>query len=341
MARIFVTGGSGFVGRNLLAALQARGDRVVALVRSEAAAQAVSAHGATPSRGELDDVATLAAAMEGCDLAFHCAAKIDEWGDPRAFDRVNVAGTEAVIAAARKASVPRLVHVSTEAVLLGGGPIRGADETRPLPAKPIGDYARTKGLAETRVRAANDASLATVVVRPRFVWGLGDTAVLPRLIEAVRGGRFLWISGGHYATSTCHVRNVVEGMLLAAEKGRGGEVYFLTDGAPVDFRAFITEMLGTHGVDPGTKSAPFWLAHALSIAGSGLYSTLGIHRTPPLPHATVHLIGEEVTVLDAKARRELGYLGKVSREEGLQELRSAQHVRDVGGPQDVSRARAV
>ncbi|MEO7092733.1 MAG: NAD-dependent epimerase/dehydratase family protein [Polyangiales bacterium] len=333
MGRIFVTGGSGFVGRNLIAALRARGDEVVALVRSDAAAATVKVAGGNPVHGELDDVAAMAAAMAGCSVVFHCAAKIDEWGDPREFERINVRGTEAVIAAAKKAGVARLVHVSTEAVLIGGGPMRGVDETRPLPRRAIGSYARTKGLAETRVRAANGEGLTTIVVRPRFVWGKGDTAVLPRVIEAVKNGRFLWISGGRYATSTCHVQNLVEGMLLAAEKGEGGEVYFLTDGAPVEFRAFLTAMLQTQGVDPGAKSLPFWLVHGLALAGSGIYAALGIHRTPPMPHATVHLIGEEVTVVDAKARRELGYVGKVTQEEGLRELlTSAQPSRMLGNP---------
>ncbi len=323
MKRVFVTGGSGFVGRNLIGALTTDGIEVRALARSDAAARTVNEAGGKACRVELDDVDGMRAAMEGCDVVFHCAAKIDEWGDPREFHRINVEGTEAVLAAARAAGVPRLVHVSTEAVILDGTPIVDANEERPLPKNPIGSYARTKGLAEVRVRAANDDALTTVIVRPRFVWGKGDTAVLPRLVEAVQNGRFVWLSGGRYLTSTCHVRNLVHGMRLAAEKGRGGEIYFLTDGEPLAFREVITALLATRDVTPPEKNLPFFLAHAIALVGTGLYRLFGIHKTPPLPHATVHLIGETVTVDDGKARKELGYSSIISRAEGLAEMRDA------------------
>ncbi|MDE0856840.1 MAG: NAD-dependent epimerase/dehydratase family protein, partial [Nevskia sp.] len=122
--KAFVTGGSGFVGRNLLAALLARGDSVVALARSLAAMQTVRALGAEPLAGDLVDVAAMSAGMRGADVVFHCAAKVEDWGDPAEFRRVNVEGTANVIAAARAAGVRRLVHISTEAVLADGTPIR-------------------------------------------------------------------------------------------------------------------------------------------------------------------------------------------------------------------------
>ena len=321
MRAVFVTGGSGFVGRNLIAALRARGDEVRALVRSDAAAATVTNAGAVPVRAELTDTGAMTAAMRGCAVVFHAAAKVEEWGTAADFHAINVAGTEAVLAAARAAEVPALVHVSTEAVLVGGPPIVNADESRPLPPRPIGLYAQTKGLAETRVREASSETLRTVVVRPRLIWGEGDTAVLPKLVEAVRTGRFMWIGGGRHLTSTCHVKNVVEGMLLAAERGRGGEVYFLTDGPPTEMRAFMTAMLQSRGVTPGDRSVPRSVAHALAIAGDALWRAVGAASPPPLVHGTFHLIGEEVTVVDAKARRELGYVGHVTREAGLAGMR--------------------
>jgi nucleoside-diphosphate-sugar epimerase len=133
----------------------------------------------------------------------------------------------------------------------------------------------------------------------------------------------MWIGGGHHLTSTCHVKNVVEGMLLAAERGKGGEIYFLTDGAPTEMRGFMSAMLATRGVTAPDKSVPRPIAHALAIVTDRAWSLFGAKSPPPLVHATFHLIGEEVTVNDAKARRELGYVGKVARERGLAEMRDA------------------
>ena len=97
-------------------------------------------------------------------------------------------------------------------------------------------YCSTKALAEIRVQAAAGPELETVVLRPRMVWGRGDTTLLPELVAAVEAGRFAWIGGGRHRTDTTHVDNVVEGRLLTAERGRSGEAYFVTDGGPVVFR---------------------------------------------------------------------------------------------------------
>lgn len=318
----FITGGSGFVGRNLIAMLKSRGDVVRALARSDAAIQTVQQLGAEPVRGDLDNAEALRNGMSGCEVVFHSAAKVEDWGRYEDFHRANVVGTENVLQAARATGVKKFIHVSTEAVLAGGPPIRNADETWPRAKKPLGLYPFTKGLAEARVRAANSPELATVIVRPRFIWGKGDTSVLPQIINAVQRGEFMWINGGRYLTSTCHVKNVCEGALLAAERGRGGEIYFLTDGQPIEFRQFITALLQTQNIDPGNRNVPLWLARSFAHVSEAIWHALHRNSRPPITRTAVCLIGESVTVNDAKARRELGYVGKVSIEEGLAEMAS-------------------
>jgi len=158
---------------------------------------------------------------------------------------------------------------------------------------------------------------ATVVVRPRFIWGQGDTTLLPQLVAAVKRGRFGWLGGGRYLTSTCHVDNVVEGMLLAAERGKPGGVYFLTDGAPVEFRDFMTRLLATQGVDvSGVRDVPLWLARIVAAATSWM-------KHPPVTRTALALVGLEVTVDDSKARRELGYRAAVSIDAGLAQMATA------------------
>jgi nucleoside-diphosphate-sugar epimerase len=316
MKAAFVTGGSGFVGRALIGELVRRGIAVAALARSDAAAAAVKAAGATEVRGDLDDRAAMEAGMRGADTAFHAAAYVKQHGPRAEFFRANVAGTEHVLAAARAAGVRRFVHIGTEAVLADGKPIVRVDETVPRTRRPAGLYPLTKGLAEAAVIAANaPGTFETVVVRPRFIWGKGDTSLLPELSETVRRGRFAWIGGGRHLTSTCHVDNVVEGAIAAADKGRPGEIYFLTDGEPVEMRAFLTEYLATAGVDAGTRSVPRWIARSAA-------ALTGWMKTPPVTRTAIALVGVEVTVDDAKARRELGYTGHVSREAGLAAMRA-------------------
>lgn len=321
--RAFVTGGSGFLGRRLIPTLREQGHSVRALGRSDAARKVVREAGAEPCEGDLSDVESLKRGMEGCEVVFHSAASLKQWGPRAEFFEANVRGTENVLQSARAAGVKRFVHVGTEAAFVDGTPMANMDETRPLPAKPIGNYASTKNEAERLVLSVNSPELATVVVRPRFIWGKDDTSVLPILVEAVKSGRFRWVGGGNYMTSTCHVANCVEGMLLAAEKGRGGEAYFLTDGAPINFREFITAMLKTQGVDPGNKKIPFGLALGLATVSEALWNFFRLPGNPLITRQEVLLAGQEVTVSDAKARRELGYEGRMTREAGLREMEQA------------------
>src|SRR5918997_1476297 len=236
MPTAFVTGGSGFIGGALIERLHREGWEVRALARSDAAAQKVRERGAVPVSGDLGHGGMLREGASGAEVAFHAAAKVEDWGDPEEFEALNVRGTEAA--------------------LMAGNPLVNVDEAAPLRPDSPALYPSTKAKAEQRVRDANGPDLETVVVRPRFVWGRGDTTLLPTLVELVRSGRFRWVGGGGQLTATTHVDNTVEGLWLAATKAPAGSVYFVTDGEPIVFREFLTRMLGTQGVSAPDKSVP-------------------------------------------------------------------------------------
>jgi nucleoside-diphosphate-sugar epimerase len=276
-------------------------------------------------------VAALQVGMAGCAAVVHAAACTDQWGPRQRFEEVNVVGTATVLDAARSAGIGRVVHVSTEAVLADGRPLRGVDETAPQPARVYGEYAATKARAERLVLAANSAGFATVVVRPRLVWGPGDATVLPAVVAAARSGRFAWIGGGRYLTSTCHVTNACTGIALALEHGRGGEVYFLTDGPPVEFREFLTALAATAGVRLGNRSIPRSLAWAIASGLELVWRTLRLGGEPPITRTFLALSAQEMTVDDSKARQELGYAPAVDRAAGLADL-AARAAAEPAGP---------
>jgi nucleoside-diphosphate-sugar epimerase len=318
--RAFVTGGSGFIGGALIERLRREGWAVRALARSNAAAAKVRERGAEPAPGDLDHTGAMRAGAEGCDVCFHAAAKVEDWGDPADFERVNVRGTENVIAACREAGVRRLVHVGTEAAITAGQPLVGVDEAAPLrPDSPF-PYSSTKARAEQRVLAANGNGLETVVVRPRFVWGRGDTTLLPAIAELVRSGRFRWVGGGRHLTDTTHVDNTFEGLWLGATKGRPGGVYFVSDGEPVVFREFLTRMLETQRVSAPHKSVPPGLAAAGAAAAETAWRLLRRPGPPPITRFAVWVSSKECTLDTSHAREELGYRPVKSREDGLAEL---------------------
>lgn len=159
-----------------------------------------------------------------------------------------------------------------------------------------------------------------MVVRPRFVWGTGDTTLLPALVEMVKSGRFRWIGGGRQLTATTHVDNAVEGLWLAATRAPAGGVYFVTDGEPVVFREFLTRMLGTQGVELPDRSVPPAVARAAAVAVERIWRVLRRPGPPPLTRFAVWVSSQECTIDISRARRELGYTPVISRDEGLARL---------------------
>jgi nucleoside-diphosphate-sugar epimerase len=320
MPTAFVTGGSGFVGGALIERLHAEGWEVRALARSDGAADKVRQRGALPVPGDLENEAMMREGAADSEVAFHAAAKVEDWGDPEEFERLNVGGTAKLIAACREAGVRRLVHVGTEAALMAGEPLVGVDEDAPLrPDSPV-LYSSTKAKAEQLVRAANGDGLETVVIRPRFVWGRGDTTLLPTLVELVRAGRFRWVGGGGQLTATTHIDNTVEGLWLGATKAPAGSVYFVTDGEPVVFREFVSRMLQTQGVEPPTGSLPAGMAGAVAVVAERLWRLARRPGRPPVTRFSVWVSSQECTIDIGRAQRELGYRPVKSREEGLAEL---------------------
>ena len=322
MATAFVTGGSGFIGGRLIERLRSDGHEVRALSRSDAAAEKIRLRGGEPVPGDLGDVEAMKSGASGCDWAFHAAAMLGDWGRPEEFERGNVVGTANALSACADAGVKRFVHIGTEAALLDGKPLVNVDETYPLRPDSPALYSATKARAEQLVRQANrDGSFETVVVRPRFVWGRGDTTLLPTMVDMVRSGRFAWIGGGRHLTATTHVDNTVEGLILGATRGRPGEVYFVTDGDPVVFREFVSELLQTQDAEPPSRSLPAWLAGSLAVTGETTWRLLRLSSRPPLTRFAYWASAQECTIRIDKARSELGYEPVKSRPDGLAELR--------------------
>jgi nucleoside-diphosphate-sugar epimerase len=274
--------------------------------------------GPAPLRGTLATL--LPGELPEIDAVIHCAAYVEAWGARKDYYDANVTGTERVLKAARAAGATRFVHVSTEAVLWRGQHLRDIDETYPYPARTPYLYAETKALAEQRVLAANDADLTTIAIRPRFVWGPGDTTLVPEVEEMVAKGAFLWVDGGRARTSTTHVDNLVHAVTLALLRGKGGEAYFVTDGPVTDFRSFVTKLLAANGVALPDRSMPSFIARPAARVIEGLWRALRLGSKPPITRHAVDLLCCDCTLKDAKARRDLGYAPVMTVERGLAEL---------------------
>ena len=322
--KLFITGGSGYVGRNLIRHFVSEGWEAVALARSETSAETVRQLGAAAVMGDLASP-TLVADMAGCSALVHAAADTNHGFGTKVQADTNVEGTRRVLEAARRAGIARVVVISTESVLLDGKPLINANESQPFPRRPAGEYTRSKGAAEKLALAMSAPGFEVMAVRPRMVWGRDDTTALPQLLGMARAGQLAWIDGGTYLSSSTHVANLCAGVALALDKGRGGEAYFITDGAPLPFKTLIRDMLETQGVAVSDKSVPRALLRVMAGVGDFLASVTGGRIKMPLTLQAYATSAVEVTVDISKARRELGYAPVISREKGLAEMRAGRN----------------
>ena len=198
------------------------------------------------------------------------------------------------------------------------------EETYPLAFDSPFPYCRTKALAEQAVLAANDASanFSTIVLRPRFIWGPGDTTILPSVLEMAAAGKWTWIDRGAAMTSTTYIDNLVEAITLARSGGKSGQAYFILDQGTRSMHEVITAMAATQKVTLPDRSMPGWLARALGRTLEGIWRTLGLKSKPPLTAHEAMVMSRHCTLNGAKAERELGYHPSVSITEGLMRMPS-------------------
>ena len=198
--KALVTGGNGFIGRYMVEQLLARGDEVRVIGRNDY--RELRALGVACFRADLAAEAPIDAALAGCDVVFHVAAKAGIWGDWSDYYRNNVSATQHLLKAAVRAGVPRFVFTSSPSVVFGEESVEQADESWPYPARYLAPYPHTKALAEQWVLRQRE--ILTTAIRPPLVWGPRDTNILPRLIDRARQGRLRQIGDGS-EPGRCHL----------------------------------------------------------------------------------------------------------------------------------------
>lgn len=319
--RVFVTGGSGFVGSHLIEALAREGHSVVAMARSDASARVVEGFGAEASRCSLGAVEP--ADLGGVDAIVHAAAFVEEWGTREQYWRANVDGTQQLLDAARAAGVARFILIGTEAALFDGHALIDIDERAPYPRRQRFLYSETKAEAERRVLAANAPGFTTLSIRPRLVWGPRDASVLPAIVKMAEEGRWSWLDHGRARTSSTHVANLAHAVTLALARGRGGEAYFVADGEDRTMRELLDALTRTRDVTLPARSIPGAIARPLAWLVEGTWRLLRLKSPPPMTRFAISMMSRSVTVRIDKAREELGYAPVITVEEGLAQLSGA------------------
>lgn len=298
---VFLTGGSGFIGGAILDRLVADGRRVKALVRSESSAEKVRAAGAEPVFGDLKEPGGVwQTAVEGCGVVYHVAGKVTMCGH-RDATRVNVMGTRAVVAAAARAGVDRVVHTSSGAAI---GERRGeiGRESTVHSGEYLSLYARSKHYAEVAAfQEAERHGVDLVAVNPSSVQGPGRLHGTARLFIGYLKGRLRWAV--HTTVPIVSIGDTVSAHLLAEQKGRPGERYLVNGWNPT-VEEMIATLAAVSGVERRVRFVPGW-------AFTGIAATveLGaklIRKRPPICREMARTLQHGHVFDGSKAERDLG-----------------------------------
>jgi nucleoside-diphosphate-sugar epimerase len=317
VTEILITGATGFVGRYLIKALHARGYRVRVLALPTEDTTLIEQEHVSIYRGDVREYETLAQAIDGVDTVYHLAAIHGLWRPKQDYHSVNVAGTENVCRAALAARVRRLIHVSSWSVygMALGGPV-----SEDFPLKPIPDpYALTKAEADKLVQDyIVRHHLPAVIVRPGTMFGPGDYVNFGRMADRLAGGRAVIIGSGRNALPFVYVSDVVDGMLLAAEKDQGlGQTYNLSTDEPLTQEQLWHAIAQEIGVEPPRLHVPYYALYGLAFIAEQLFTSDHPQRQPLITRLGVKLFGSDNRHSIDKARRELGYIPRVSLREGV------------------------
>lgn len=314
---ILVTGGTGFLGRHLGAALLERGHEVHLLGRNFAPVQSLIARGAHPVPADLRDVSAVSAACARMDIVYHAGALSAPWGKRADFFTINVGGTEAVLVGCQTHGVRRLIYVSSPSVVFDGSDQVQAIESVPYPRRFTSVYALTKKLGEDRVNAAASTGQQIVIVRPKAIFGPGDQALLPRLIDAAREKRLPQIGDGCNLVDLTYVENVVHALLLAAEAPAAvGKTYTITNGEHVLLWNIIRDVLKRLNLSTHLRQIPLSVALGAAALMELRASLTG--KEPLLTRYSVMILARTQTYDISAAQRDLGYTPQISLAEGIE-----------------------
>lgn len=325
--KILVTGGSGFLGRHLLQALQKEGFEEVRTLNRKSC-EDLKEQGIEVIYGDLADYSAVDKAISGCEVVFHVAAKAGVWGSYASYYKANVIGTQNVLNACLKHHVKYLIYTSSPSVVFNGDPLVNVTETIGYgdPSK-MCPYAKTKMLAEKLVLKANgQQGLKTMALRPHLIWGPGDNHLIPTIVKAAQQHRLCQVGSGGNWVDISYVTNVAQAHLLALKElsnnnaSVAGKAYFISQGDPVQLWPWLKQLFAKLNVPQPLFKMPFVLAYLFGGLFELIYKILFIKKQPPMTRFVAKELAQDHYFDISAAKMDLHYVPQVSNEEGVEQL---------------------
>ena len=326
MKKTLVTGGSGFLGSNIVHMLLNKGISVRSLQRSDS--PDLRKLGVDIIRGNISHQTTVIDAAQDCDVVFHVAAKTGVWGNYDDYYQCNVIGTKNVIDACKTHNIKKLIYTSSPSVVFSGDDEENINESAPYPEHFLTAYQKTKALAEQMVLEANGGDLTTVALRPHLIWGSGDPHLIPRIIERGRTGRLRLVGKQNNLVDSTYIDNAVLAHILAAEvlskdSSCAGKAYFISNGEPMPMAMLINKILAAADLPAINKTIPRQLAYTLGIIMEVAYKLLNRKDEPLMTRFVAKQLSCAHWYDLTAAKQDFAYHTTVSIDEGMERLKNS------------------
>lgn len=319
MIRVLVTGATGFLGTALCRKLVDMGFEVTGLGRNPERLRHLEAIGVTTRNIDLSTAYHTNATTDigAHDIVVHTAARSAPFGAWEHFMRDNVQGARSVLSLAYNANAQRIINISSPAVYFRPKNQWLVAENHALPA-PVNSYARSKDIAERIL--SEPCGLDVITLRPRGIYGPGDTALLPRLLEAAQRGPLPLLNGGRAETDLTHVDDVVQAILasIAAPAKNTHRIYNISGGQPKRIVDVIEKIASATATDIRWKPLPLSIATAAALTFQTAARLRRYDHEPRLTRYTVGLLAWTQTLDISKAQRELGWTPGVDIDDGIE-----------------------
>lgn len=309
-----VSGANGFIGTNMCRFLRAQGIATRGLILPGSPCAELLALDVDVVEADIGN-AIDPALFNNVSHVFHFAAIPFDWGPLEVFTRVNADGTRHMLEAAKQAGVQHFIHMSSLAVHPYNGHVNGNEDTPR--GWDLNAYTQTKNIAENWVQRYRH-DMQVTIIRPGIMpYGPGDRLSMPGLIDGLGKGIYRHVGGGQQRLCLSYVGNLVEGMVLAAQReGNSGESYVLVDEV-ITWRELLRQIAITFEKPVAEHSIPYALAYAAAVVMECVWRLLKLKNAPPLTRYRIALFRGDLVFSSDKARRELGYHPKIGLQEGL------------------------
>lgn len=318
--RVLVTGATGCLGGALVRKLTHESIHVTASGRNRKLGDRLVEEGIVFRAADIRDRAKVMDLVSGHDTIVHCGGLSSVWGLSSDFHAANVEGTRSLLLAAQKHAVRRFIFVSTPSLYFDFTDRFDVREGDPLARHPVNAYAASKLAAEELVRMAGDKGMQVVVVRPRAIFGPQDNSLLPRLLRVAQRGWLPLIDDGRAIVDLTYVDNVCDALLTAVRTASdlSGGIFNITNGKSISIRELMQCIVDLFGLKVRFLSIPFNTAYATAAFLETCARAMPGRPEPYLTRYTVGVLGRSQTLSIEAARRELGYVPRVSIMEGLE-----------------------